>query len=59
MVDEVLEDLRGALEAGGLQGVVLILGLQEGIRVVSQEELGRLESAERDKVDLKSKYSFT
>ena len=48
MVDEVLEDLRGALEAGGLQGVVLILRLQEGVGVVSKKELGRLESAERE-----------
>ena len=46
MVDEVLEDLRGALEAGGLQGVVLVLRLQEGVGVVSQEELGRLKSVE-------------
>ena len=50
VVDEVLEDLGGALQARSLQSVVLVPRLQEGVRVVPEQQLGRLKSAKITKV---------
>ena len=46
-VGQILEDLGRPLEAGRLQRVVLVAGLQVRVGAVTQQQLGRLEPAKK------------